>query len=87
MIEQQSDLLDTQRAALDEARVATLHVHQRYIQRDPAIAQLREMTLEKFWQLPATEQNQLLHRLMGDWRIEAQDGEVIGLIDMRQDVE
>lgn len=87
LIAHQSDLLDTQRAALDEARIATLHVHQRYNQRDPAIAQLREMTLEKFWQLPATEQNQLLHRLMGDWRIEAQDGEVIGLIDMRQDVE
>ena len=84
---QQSDLLNAQRRALDDAQCTALHINQRYSQRDPAIDQLKAMTLAKFWQLDPTEQNQLLHRLMGDWRIEAQDGDVIGLIDTRQDVE
>lgn len=85
MIVQQSELLAAQRRALDDAQRVKVLVEQQYGQRDPAIDQLREMTLRTFWEMDHTDQNQLLHRLMGDWRIESLAGEVIGLIDTRQE--
>jgi len=44
-----------------------------------ALDELRETDLDKFWQWSEPDINQLLHRLLGNWRLTLYDGVITGL--------
>lgn len=50
--------------------------------RAAALEQLRALTLPRFWALSSVERNQLLSRLMGRFRINVRDGQVIGFFEV-----
>lgn len=49
------------------------HVKDRAI----AIAQVRELSLSVFWELPSTQINQYLHRIFGNYRVVVKSGRII----------
>lgn len=65
-----------------QAVLASLRVdasHETLNHQQLAYSELVEITIDELWKRPALEINQLLHRLLGDWRIVAQDGKVVGM--------
>src|SRR5262249_21762119 len=44
-----------------------------------SVNEVRDMGLAAFWQRPEREINQLLHRIMGGWRVEFLDGKITTL--------
>jgi len=48
-------------------------------QREMALSDLDQVSLEKFWTLPAFRINQMLHNLFGRQRLFVRDGQIIGI--------
>lgn len=67
----EAEIARTKEAARDRSRVQT--------QRTQVIEDIRETTLEGFWQLPQRQVNQLLRRLLGDYQLVALNKKIIGM--------
>jgi len=49
-------------------------------QRARAFEELRSIGIDNLWELPPTRINQLLHAFMGQWRLRASKGQIVGRI-------
>jgi DNA invertase Pin-like site-specific DNA recombinase len=77
LIEQRAEHIKTLRSELrsTEARLNIEHISD---SRQRTFEQLKEMTVEKFWNLPTAQQNRMLHIIVGRWRFRMRDGLVVG---------
>ncbi len=76
--------LDHLNARLAELTHQSTVTHQSSQQREYTLTELIDMGLDTFWQLPPAQINQLLHRLMGNRRLEALEGRIISTRESRR---
>jgi hypothetical protein len=72
---------DEERLEILEAALRKKQHAEARLMAEPRQMALREMDaigLEEFWKRESRYQNQLLHRLFGDWRLTCRDGEISG---------
>lgn len=63
---------------VERLEVKVAEVDRRVKEETQTADEIRQMTLDRFFDLPDVKINQYMHRLLGDWRIVLVDGEPIG---------
>jgi predicted nucleic acid-binding Zn-ribbon protein len=77
-ITQANSDLKAHKTTLDDLMRRSLSTGRESRERQEAFADLRNLTLDGFWQAEPRVINQLLHRLMGHRRLVVRDGQIIG---------